>query len=155
MHRKADTPRSERDTPAPADQRALFGGGRLSPQRSSIAATVLELDAAFTAEELHRRVLERAPGVGLATVYRALGAMLEAGTVAEMGARDGSTLFARCGRDDHHHHLVCNSCGAVVAIECPFDGDALHADTGGALVISHEIVFRGLCGRCRSSWGTA
>lgn len=154
MNQKAATPRSEPGTYSPADQRALFGGGRVSPQRSSIAATVLALDAAFTAEELHQRVLELAPGVGLATVYRALGAMLDAGTVAEIGTRDGSTLFARCGREDHHHHLICNSCGAVVAIECPLDEGVLHADAGDALVFSHEIVFRGLCGGCRSSWGT-
>ncbi|MDP2300173.1 MAG: transcriptional repressor [Actinomycetota bacterium] len=122
----------------------------MSAQRALIADEVMAFPGAFTAEDLHRTVGRRAEGVGLATVYRALAAMQEAGALASVGERDGSTLLARCGRDDHHHHLVCTTCGTVVGVECPLDHAALEAATReGHLVTSHEITLYGVCAVCR------
>lgn len=129
---------------------ALYGRARMSAQRVLIAEEVLAFAGAFTAEDLHRRVSRRAEGVGLATVYRALGAMQDAGAVAAVGDRGGSALLARCGRSDHHHHLICTGCGSVVSIECPLGQAALAAATReGHLVTRHEITLYGLCATCR------
>ncbi|MRR12895.1 transcriptional repressor, partial [bacterium] len=82
----------------------MYGTARTSAQRRLIAEVVTSLPGAFTAEELHRAVVERCAGIGLATVYRALAAMQSAGTVSPVGERGGSALLARCDRNDHHHH---------------------------------------------------
>lgn len=144
--------------PAPrgdcASATTLFGRARVSAQRAAIADVVPLMRGAFTAEELHRSVAERTPGIGLATIYRAIAAMQEAGTLATVGERDGSALLAVCARHDHHHHLVCTGCGGVVGIECPIEEATLNAaERGGHLVTSHQIVLYGLCNLCREREG--
>jgi Fur family ferric uptake transcriptional regulator len=123
----------------------------MSAQRTLIAEAVYLMPGAFTAEELHRTVSPRSATIGLATVYRALAAMHAAGAVATVGERSGSALLARCNRGDHHHHLVCTSCGSVVGVDCPLGEAALQAATReGHLVTRHEITLYGLCAGCRA-----
>lgn len=136
--------------------RTLYGGARLSAQRALIAEAIASLPGAFTAEDLHEAVLRIAPGIGLATVYRALAAMHAVGSVTTVGERAGSALFARCDRHDHHHHLVCTACGAVVGIDCPLGTETLaSAARAGHLVTRHEITLYGLCAGCRTTGGDA
>lgn len=128
----------------------LYGGARMSAQRTLIEQVIRELPGAFTAEELHRAVSAAAPGVGLATVYRAVSALQAAGSLSPVGHRNGSTLLALCDRHDHHHHLVCTECASVIAMECPLGDAALQAaEHEGHLVTSHEITLYGLCAACR------
>lgn len=138
----------------PLSARELYGGARMSAQRSLIAEAVLSMPGAFTAEDLHRHAVTGSPGIGLATVYRALAAMQAAGAVATVGHRQGSALLARCDRHDHHHHLVCTACASVVGIDCPLGDEALtSAARAGLLVTRHEITLYGLCARCRPEGG--
>lgn len=133
-----------------SEARSLYGDGRMSAQRALIAEAVSTISGAFTAEELHREVLRRSPGIGLATVYRALGAMQTSGAVEAVGERHGSALLVLCGRGDHHHHLVCTSCGSVTGIDCPLDEEVLAAARRqGHSVTRHEIALYGVCARCR------
>jgi Fur family ferric uptake transcriptional regulator len=128
----------------------LYGTARMSAQRALIAEVVAALPGAFTAEDLHRAVAVRRPGIGLATVYRAIAAMQAAGSLQHVGAREGSALLVLCDRDDHHHHLVCTSCASVVGVDCPLDTTALKAASkAGHLVTRHEITLYGLCAECR------
>lgn len=132
----------------------MYGTARTSAQRRLIAEVAGALPGAFTAEELYRAVAERAPGIGLATVYRALSAMQAAGSVSPVGTRHGSVLLAVCGRHDHHHHLVCTSCARVVGVDCPLSEAALRAAAkAGHVVTSHEITLYGLCASCRDENG--
>lgn len=130
---------------------ALYGRSRMSAQRAAIATAVQAMQRAFTAEELHRAVTADEPGIGLATVYRAISAMQSSGSLVSVGERDGSVLLALCARHDHHHHLVCNECGAVVAIDCPIDDATVRAAArSGHLVTDHHIVLYGICADCRT-----
>lgn len=142
------------DGDARAIARTLYGDVRLSAQRALIAEVVASLPRAFTAEELHDAVARVAPGVGLATIYRALAAMHAAGSVTTVGERAGSALLARCDRHDHHHHLVCTACGTVVGVDCPLGAETLaSAERAGHLVTRHEITLYGLCAECRAVRG--
>lgn len=132
----------------------MYGNARVSAQRKLIAEVVEQLPGAFTAEDLHQAVAGRAPGIGLATIYRALSAMQAAGTVSPAGMRGGSALLVRCDRHDHHHHLVCTSCSSVVGVDCPLGAEALTAAaSAGHLVTRHEITLYGLCAECRQKTG--
>ena len=55
---------------------------------------------------------------GLATVYRTLQAMAEAGEVDPVRTADYETLYCTCGRR-HHHHVVCRGCGLNVELHRP------------------------------------
>lgn len=132
----------------------LYGSARVSRQRRLIAEAVQSMPGAFTAEELHAAVRREAPGIGLATVYRAITAMQRSGALSCVGHRNSSALLALCDRHDHHHHLVCTSCASVIGVECPLGEEALQAAAqAGHVVTSHEITLYGLCAACRINDG--
>jgi len=128
-----------------------YGGGRVSPQRRTIARVAEGLTRAFTVDELSRSVRERDDDIGVATVYRAVAALEGSGWLARVGERDGSALYARCTRDHHHHHLVCTECGAVTHVDCPLEiVTARHAEEyRGYAITGHEITLYGVCPDCR------
>lgn len=128
--------------------------GRSSAQRDAIAAAADALPRAFTAEDLLRAVREVEPGIGAATVYRALSAMTDAGFVEVVGAREGAAVYARCRSAGHHHHLVCTSCGAVAEADCELtDALARVAEASGYELTSHELKLEGVCPACREPRG--
>jgi Fur family transcriptional regulator, ferric uptake regulator len=139
------------------DNDSHFGSGRVTGRRRAIAAAADGLGSAFTVDDLLGAVRQHSPGVGVATVYRAVAAMETAGSIERVGTRDGSALFVRCTREGHHHHLVCTSCGKVTHTECPLP----RMETGsrqehdGFTVTSHEITLYGLCRKCAAKHATA
>ena len=88
-------------------------------------------------------------GVGLATVYRTLQAMVEAGTVDMLRTDDGEAVYRACSTD-HHHHLVCRSCGRTVEVEGPAVErwtDRVAAEHGFSDV-THSLEIFGTCAEC-------
>jgi Fur family ferric uptake transcriptional regulator len=150
MPRTAQAKASEPKTgpPPPAERLASAG---LQPSRNRV--TVLEELAResndATAQELHQRLVARGRPIGLATVYRALGAMSEAGVVDALPHGTG-TCYRLCGKG-HHHHLVCDSCHRVVELPgCPAAAWIDRAaDEAGFVATDHRLEVRGLCARCR------
>lgn len=132
------------------EDRAPYGRGRVSPQRTAIAEAIAMLDGAFTVDDLARRARMADPGLGTATVYRAVAAMVGSGHLEAVGQREGRALYAACDADHHHHHAVCTSCGRVEATPC-----AVEALTppGGFRVTRHEVTLYGLCGACARAAG--
>ena len=127
-----------------------YGSGRVSPQRSLIAALATEMPGAFTVAALARAVQTQTPSIGAATVYRAVAVMESSGWLERVGERSGSTLFLHCPCDDHHHHLVCTSCGCVESAACPIEQVVAEtAVRSGFLVTDHEVTLYGLCASCR------
>jgi len=137
-----------------ADARSLFGEARLSHQRAIIGAEVLKEHRAFTAEQLHAAVTCHDPSIGLATVYRAITAMLDAGSIARVGQRDGSMLLARCDGGDHHH-AICEECGAVARVACPLQPDTLGWTNSGGVILRHELTLYGRCPKCNARRGSS
>jgi Fur family ferric uptake transcriptional regulator len=129
-----------------------FAGRRRSPAREFVAATAGRMPGALQVDELVDAVRSVRPDTGVATVYRAVAALADAGWLERVGERDGTALFARCGERcgaRHHHHLVCTGCGAVVATECTVsDAVRAAADSAGFTVTAHDLRLYGLCGEC-------
>jgi Fur family transcriptional regulator, ferric uptake regulator len=132
------------------DAREAYAGGRLTPQRATVAAAVSALGGAFTVDDLASAVHAIDPGLGTATVYRAVGAMLASGWIERVGEREGSSLFAHCGQHahEHHHHVVCDMCGRTDVTGCPVPESEQPSTPNGFLVTRHEVTFYGLCPTC-------
>lgn len=130
------------------DNDSHFGSGRVTDRRRSVAAAADGFKRAFTVDDLIAAARVRSPGIGVATVYRAVAAMEAAGSLERVGARDESVLYVRCSAEEHHHHLICTGCGAVADAECPLDPVLPDASDCGFVVTSHEITLYGLCGAC-------
>lgn len=127
------------------EDRAPYGRGRVSRQRAAITEVLAGLDGAFTVDELAARARDVDPGIGTATVYRAVAAMVAAGHLDAVGEREGRTLYAACGADEHHHHAVCTACGRVEPTACAIERLAV---PNGFRVTRHDVVLYGLCADC-------
>jgi Fur family ferric uptake transcriptional regulator len=104
-----------------------------------------------TAQELHRRLRDGGERIGLATVYRTLGALADSGEVDMLRSEGGEAIYRRCSRT-HHHHLVCRTCGATIEVEGPAVERWTSAIAGehGFSDVSHTLEIFGTCPRCAS-----
>lgn len=102
-----------------------------------------------TAQQLHDQLREVGAKVGLATVYRALQAMAEAGEVDVLRTPDGEATYRRCS-SGHHHHLVCRSCGYSIEIAAREveEWAARVAQANGFTEVVHDVEVFGLCRAC-------
>lgn len=130
--------------------RELFGDGRLSRQRRVIADCVDDIGRAFSVDELADAARARTSGIATATVYRAVGAMVDSGSLRLVGRSEGAALYFACGvRDEHHHHAVCERCGTVLRVECPLGETTLERLAAEGLTVTrHEVRLYGLCEDC-------
>ena len=121
------------------------------PTRQQAAiADLLDKYGDFTsAQTVHARLREAGEGVGLATVYRTLQAMVEAGTVDMLRTDDGEAVYRACSTH-HHHHLGCRDCGRTVEVEGPAVErwtDRVAAEHGFTDV-THSLEIFGTCAEC-------
>jgi Fur family transcriptional regulator, ferric uptake regulator len=106
------------------------------------ALSAVEIEAALGASG-------RPPG--RATVYRTLDLLVEHGLVERVEVGDGQGRFEKAELGGaHHHHLVCERCGRLVAFDDPGLERAIDrvCDRLGVRVDSHDVLLRGACGRC-------
>jgi Fur family transcriptional regulator, ferric uptake regulator len=124
---------------------------RLRPtrQRAAVSAALDSIDDFRSAQELHDLLKQRGEPVGLATVYRTLQALADAGEVDVLRTDDGEAIYRRCSTG-HHHHLVCRSCGRAVEVEGPAveRWAAAVAREHGFSDVSHTIEVFGTCAEC-------
>jgi Fur family ferric uptake transcriptional regulator len=123
---------------------------RPTPQRAAVSGVLDELDDFRSAQEIHAELRTRGERVGLATVYRTLQSLAQAKEVDVLRSADGEAVYRRCSSGDHHHHLVCRSCGRTVEVAGPAVerwADRIAAEHGFAEV-SHTIEVFGTCARC-------
>lgn len=147
----ARTVSTPRPLPSGKLSAGAYGRGRLTPQRHRVAEVASEMGA-FTVHELAARLAAESVGMGLATVYRAVGALEAAGSLQTVGKRGASDLYVWCVTEGHHHHLVCTRCGAVEHAPCPFgDAQALPSELAGFTVTRHDMTLYGLCPTCGPS----
>jgi Fur family ferric uptake transcriptional regulator len=84
-----------------------------SKQRNYIIEEFLELDSHVSAEDLYSRLKDTEHNPGLATVYRTLNLLKEAGLVDQKQFADGKSVFEVLDPKAHHDHLICVSCHKV------------------------------------------
>lgn len=124
-------------------------GLRVTSQRLAILAALQRRADAITAQDLYQDVRRTKSAPGLATVYRTLTALAEAGQV-DTFARDGEAAYRLCSAE-HHHHLVCESCGSVQEVEADVIESWIKqvARRKGFRVTSHTADVFGVCADCR------
>lgn len=116
---------------------------RLTPQRRAVIDAVAAQERSFTVVDVFERARRKEPTIGLATVYRTVELLREAGSVRQLAG-----AYVRC-HSGHHHHLVCVSCGAVEETElCGAPSAAVLQRRHGFRAQSHDLDVYGLCARC-------
>jgi Fur family ferric uptake transcriptional regulator len=91
---------------------------RVTPQRIAILAVLSRADDHPDAEEVHQRVRQISPSVSLATVYRTLSVLEEAGVIQRPSFEGGGARFETT-QQDHHDHIVDLQTGQVIEFNSP------------------------------------
>jgi Fur family ferric uptake transcriptional regulator len=129
----------------------MLAGAGLRPtrQRVAIVHALENAGRPVTAQALHATLTRSGPGPGLATIYRTLQALEQAGFARTFPAGEGESSYKLC-HPGHHHHLICEGCGLVVEIpSCEIERWATSAARKrGFTVSSHQADIIGLCGAC-------
>ncbi len=122
---------------------------RPTRQRRAVIEAMASFDDFRSAQEVHELMARRGDPVGLATVYRTLQRLADAGEVDLLRTEGGETIYRRCS-DSHHHHLVCRSCGATVEVEGPTveRWTRAIAEEHGYADVSHSLEIFGTCPDC-------
>jgi Fur family ferric uptake transcriptional regulator len=105
-----------------------------------------------SADQVYALITDDLPGTSPQAVYMVLNDLARAGLIRKFEPAGSAALYER-RTGDNHHHLVCESCGAVQDVDCvvgqapclsPIDGQAF-------AVREAEVTFWGLCPRCQQS----
>jgi Fur family ferric uptake transcriptional regulator len=115
----------------------------------AIRAQLGQVDDFTSAQQIHAALRAGGSRVGLSTVYRTLQSLAEAGEVDVLRQESGEALYRRCSTD-HHHHLVCRSCGRTIEVAGPAveDWAARTAAEHGFLEVTHHLEVFGTCPDC-------
>ena len=100
----------------------------------------------MTPQELLEAASVESPGLGLATVYRALKKLVEAGEVRKVEVA-GVPPHYEMEKEKHHHFFVCEGCCKMFDLEgCPGGFQKLLPQ--GFTMNSHEVIIYGTCRSC-------
>jgi len=124
---------------------------RPTRQRTAILERLARSAQPISAQDLHAQLqrVDAERGPGLATVYRTLQALADAGLARTFPAGEGELAYKLC-TPEHHHHLICEQCGRVEEIpSCEMESWAAQiAAKRGFSVTSHQADIYGRCAAC-------
>lgn len=106
----------------------------------------------LTASEIYDMAAQTLPGLNLATVYRTLDGLHEAGLVDRLAAGMDQIHYSYRDPEHLHGHLCCHSCGNVETLDYRFVAEfaaTLKERFGFRLADSH-LGLPGLCQKCNS-----
>ena len=121
---------------------------RKTKQRDALQEVFERATRPLSIDELLRAAGRLVDGLGVATVYRTVGALLDDGRIEAVEIPGEPTRYERSGKG-HHHHFQCEKCDRVF-------------DVAGCLenlrklvppkfrVKQHSVALYGLCARCAS-----
>jgi Fe2+ or Zn2+ uptake regulation protein len=140
------------DLHATATARLRTDGQRYTPRRRALVELLAEVDQPLTIPQL----LERRRDLAQSSVYRNLAVLERAGVVHRIVTTDEFARYELAeDLTEHHHHLICSSCGDVTDFTVPAAVEhdlesALSkvAERAGFQARHHRLDLVGTCPRC-------
>jgi Fur family transcriptional regulator, ferric uptake regulator len=125
------------------------GGSRMqrdTKQRRAIREALERAGLPLSPKEVLDLAKPTVPGLGIATVYRNLKALLEEEWLVAVELPGEPPRYEIAGKG-HHHHFHCRECDRVFDVkECP--GNLQAVTPKGFRLERHEFVLYGLCPAC-------
>jgi Fur family ferric uptake transcriptional regulator len=129
-------------------------GHRAGGARTAVVEALGRHGGCVDADELAETLRRDGRRVGVASVYRALALLAGLGVLQRVPVAGGSARYELVGPGgDHHHHLVCDDCGATAA----FEDEGLERAIGrisrstAYAVQAHDVTLHGTCPACQRS----
>lgn len=132
-------------------------GLKMTSTRKTVLDAFLATEGHITAESLLAAARRLDSGIGQATVFRTVRLLTEAGLAREACQDDGPRTYEHSYRHDHHDHLRCVRCGAIVEFFDPGIERAQEAVFArhGFVPTSHRMELLGLCPACAAKEASA
>lgn len=138
------------DETSPRVQRLRESGHKLTQARLAVLRVLEESGGHITSAQVLEQVNTLDPGVGRASVFRALDLFTTLLIIRPTYIDSSVTPTYVLMPEGHHHHIICTRCSRVIEFEdcCLNDMAAelearLHVKLTG-----HLVEFYGLCDRC-------
>ncbi|MDR3515696.1 MAG: Fur family transcriptional regulator [Azospirillaceae bacterium] len=91
-------------------------GLKMTDQRRTISRVLSEATDHPDVEEVYRRAAALDSRISIATVYRTVRLLEDAGVIERLDFGDGRSRYEET-RDDHHHHLIDVQTGRVIEFQ--------------------------------------
>ncbi len=125
---------------------------RMSLPRLLIYQELLGARIPLSPQELYQSLLKKQKKIGLTSIYRSLDLFESLNMVFKI-INGPSVKYILCEIKDHHHHIICKSCGKVGILNfCDISNWSKKvADSTGYQVTDHQLNFYGFCKACKAS----
>jgi Fur family ferric uptake transcriptional regulator len=124
------------------------GMERKTRQRESIRMVFLEAGRPLSAREVLDAAVPGAPGLGIATVYRAIRALIDERWLEVVELPGEPARYEPAGKK-HHDHFRCRKCTRVYEVDhCPVVDARLPR---GFVLEGHAAILSGVCAACASA----
>ncbi len=122
---------------------------KYTAQRETIITEFLRAGGHLSAEELFRMVKKKSAGVGLASVYRTINSLVEAGLAVERRFLNRTSVYELHEPGHHHDHLICLRCRKIFEFENEAIEDQQRkvAEGLGFQLKDHKLELYGWCQR--------
>lgn len=127
---------------------------KLTPQREATVLVLIENEKKqLSAEDVYLLVKDKAPEIGLATVYRTLELLSDLKIIEKITFGDGVARYDLNSDATRHfqHYLICDHCNDVEELE-----DNLLIDLENIIqqrfqfnISHHSLKFHGICYKCQ------
>ena len=121
-----------------------------SKQRESVLQALRENVVHPTAEYIYDIMSKSDNPVSLATLYRNLNQLTEAGKIKKIDGLENSAHYDH--NTSEHYHFICTECKKVFDVPAEV-ADSVVKNTEektGFVIQSHDVIFRGLCNNCKN-----
>jgi Fur family transcriptional regulator, ferric uptake regulator len=127
-------------------------GERITEPRRAVADLIVHHDGHFTAADLVKDARTASPGLGRATIFRALDLFASLSLVERIDLPGGEHAYVAC-EPVHHHHAICTGCGRSLDVDDLGLADVLDAigRRSGFRVTDHRLEIYGVCATCQAA----
>ncbi len=124
---------------------------KVTPQRLAIYSYLAENRAHPTVETIYNDIKADFPSMSIATVYKTVAALRDAGLVREFNINEDSNRYD--AHTEEHAHIICTKCHRIE----DYYGDLCMGEdirrmelASGFRIESRDMSFYGLCEKCRN-----
>jgi Fur family ferric uptake transcriptional regulator len=119
---------------------------RKTRQKEIIESSLQDVEAFFTAEDLHSAVIEKDSSVGIATVYRFLKEKSEDAQLHSYRC-EGRRIYSIEKRN--HAHFICTDCGSTTHFNIGDIGEIKKSVKGEICHLQLDVY--GICEKCKNN----
>lgn len=118
-------------------------------QKELVRDAVYELKRHVTANEVYEFLKKSYPTIGKATVYRNLETLSSEGFLRKIEIPDGPNRFDFTLKN--HYHVKCIKCNEIFDVDMEEITDLIEKihNTHGIEFLDYDILFKGICPKCR------